>query len=48
MLRKVRGASLVEYVVLVVLLIALVGGALVGLSLTISHKLTNVYVDIGS
>ncbi len=48
MLRKIRGASLVEYVVLVVLLIALVGGALVGLSITISHKLSNVYVDIGS
>jgi len=48
MLREVRGASLVEYVVLVVLLIALIGGALLGLSVTISHKLQNVYVDIGS
>ncbi|MGD0806566.1 MAG: hypothetical protein ABSA10_03750 [Anaerolineales bacterium] len=48
MLREVRGASLVEYVVLVVLLIALIGGALLGLSFTISNKLRNVYVDIGS
>jgi Flp pilus assembly pilin Flp len=48
MMRSVRGASLVEYVVLVVLLIALVGGALLGLSVTISQKLANVYHDIGS
>jgi Flp pilus assembly pilin Flp len=48
MVRDRRGASLVEYIVLVVLLIALIGGALVGLSITMSHKLKNVYVDIGS
>jgi Flp pilus assembly pilin Flp len=48
MIRKVRGASLVEYVVVVVLLVALVGGALLGLTTTLSHKLSNVYVDIGS
>ncbi|MGD0173721.1 MAG: hypothetical protein ABSC61_04700 [Anaerolineales bacterium] len=48
MLREVRGASMVEYVVLVVLLIALIGGALLGLSATIAHKLQNVYVDLGS
>jgi Flp pilus assembly pilin Flp len=39
---------MVEYVVLVVLLIALVGASLLGLSFTLSNKLTNVYHDIGS
>ena len=48
MIRKNRGASLVEYIVLVVLLIALVGAALLALTVTISHKLSNVYVDLGS
>lgn len=48
MIRKVRGASLVEYVVVVVLLVALVGGALLGLTTTLANKLSNVYVDIGS
>ena len=47
-LRRIRGASMVEYVVLVVLLIALIGAALLGLSVTISQKLYNVYVDLGS
>jgi Flp pilus assembly pilin Flp len=45
MIRKVRGASMVEYIVV---LVALVGGALLGLTTTLSHKLSNVYVDIGS
>ncbi len=48
MLREIRGASLVEYVVLVVLLIALIGGGLVTLSRLISNKLQNVNVDLGS
>lgn len=48
MIRKIRGASLVEYVVLVVLLIALVGGALLAVAGTLYDKLTHVYVDIGS
>jgi Flp pilus assembly pilin Flp len=48
MIRRIRGASLVEYVVLVVLLIALVGGALLAIAGTLSDKLSSVYVDIGS
>jgi Flp pilus assembly pilin Flp len=48
MLRKPSGASLVEYVVLVVLLVALVGGSLLALTTTIYQKLSNVYVDVGS
>jgi Flp pilus assembly pilin Flp len=48
MIRKVRGASMVEYIVVVVLLVALVGVALLELSTTLSNKLSNVYVDIGS
>jgi len=48
MIRNLRGASMVEYVVLMVLLVGLIGLALVTLSETISNKLQNVYVDIGS
>jgi hypothetical protein len=48
MFRKPNGASLVEYVVLIVLLVALVGGSLLALTNTIYHKLANVYVDVGS
>jgi Flp pilus assembly pilin Flp len=48
MLRRVRGASMVEYVVLVVLLIVLVGGSLLALAGTIYNKLYNVSVNIGS
>jgi Flp pilus assembly pilin Flp len=39
---------MVEYVVLVVLLIALVGGALLALTDTLKNRLGNVYHDIGS
>jgi hypothetical protein len=39
---------MVEYVVLVVLIVALVGAALLGLSITLSQKLTHVYHDIGT
>jgi Flp pilus assembly pilin Flp len=48
MLLKARGGSMVEYVVMVVLIIGLVGGALVALAATIYGKLNTVYVDIGS
>jgi Flp pilus assembly pilin Flp len=48
MLRKPSGASMVEYVVLIVLLVALVGGSLLALTGTIMEKLHDVSVDIGS
>jgi Flp pilus assembly pilin Flp len=48
MIRNLRAASMVEYVVLAVLLIALVGGALLALNDAIRARLTNVYTDIGS
>jgi len=48
MIRDLRGASMVEYVVLVVLLVGLVGVALLQLVSTIYGKLSDVYVDIES
>jgi hypothetical protein len=39
---------MVEYVVLVVLIVGLVGGALLALGSTIYIRLQNVYVNIGS
>jgi Flp pilus assembly pilin Flp len=48
MLRKTSGASLVEYVVLIVLLVALVGGSLLALTDTIYQKLRDAYFDVGS
>jgi hypothetical protein len=47
-LRKARAASMVEYVVLIVLVITLVGIALLGLAGTIYNKLETVNVDLGS
>jgi Flp pilus assembly pilin Flp len=48
MIRDLRAASMVEYVVMVVLLAALVGGALLALNDAIRTRLVNVYTDIGS
>jgi Flp pilus assembly pilin Flp len=48
MIRDPRGASMVEYVVLVVLLVGLVGGALWTLYGTMVSKLQSVNTDIGS
>jgi Flp pilus assembly pilin Flp len=48
MLRKTRGASMVEYVVLVVLLVGLVGTALWSLVGAMIKKLNQVNTDIGS
>ncbi len=48
MIRDLRAASMVEYVVLVVLLVGLVGGALLSLNEAIRNLLTNVHTDIGS
>jgi hypothetical protein len=47
-LRKARAASMVEYVVLIVLVITLVGISLLSLANTIYNKLETVNVDIGS
>jgi hypothetical protein len=48
MLNQRSGSSLVEYIVLVVLLLALVGGALLALTNTIWAKLANTNVNLGS
>ena len=48
MIRGARGASLVEYVVLVVLVVALVGGALLGIASSLYAILNKTYVNIGS
>jgi Flp pilus assembly pilin Flp len=42
-----RGASMVEYVVLVVLIVGLVGGALLGISDAVYNTLKHVNADIG-
>jgi len=47
-IRSNRGASMVEYVVLVVLLIASVGVSLVALTGVIRNTLQHVNLDIGS
>ena len=48
MIRNRRAASMVEYIVLVILLIGLVGVALWDLIGTVYSKLGTVYSDIGS
>ena len=48
MIRKVRGASMVEYVVLVVLLVGLVGGALLALSTSINNNIQETYNNMNN
>ena len=48
MTRKLRGASMVEYVVLVVLLVGLVGGALLAVSDAILANIGDTYSQLGS
>lgn len=48
MLKKPIAASMVEYIVLVVLLVGIVGTALIGLINTIYGKLSSVSADIGT
>ena len=48
MLRSGRGASMVEYIVLVVLLVGLVGGALLAVSDAILANIKNTYYQLGS
>ncbi len=47
MIRDLRGGSLVEYIVLVVVIVALIGAALMTLSGTIVRKIISVYHDMG-
>jgi|WetSurMetagenome_2_1015567.scaffolds.fasta_scaffold184887_3 Flp pilus assembly pilin Flp len=48
MLRSGRGASMVEYIVLVVLLVGLVGGALLSVSDSIYQNISDTYTQLGS
>ncbi len=48
MMRKLQGASMVEYVVLVVLLVGLVGGALLAVSDAILANIRDTYNQLGS
>jgi Flp pilus assembly pilin Flp len=48
MMRKAVGASMVEYVVLVVLLVGLVGGALLAVSDAILANIKDTYTQLGS
>ena len=48
MTRKLRGASMVESVVLVVLLVGLVGGALLAVSDAILANIGSTYSQLGS
>ncbi len=48
MIRKAKGASMVEYVVLAVLLVGLVGGALLAVSDAIFANIINTYNQLGS
>ena len=48
MIRRIRGASMVEYVVLVVLIVGLVGVSLLGIATALNRTLSKVNVDIGS
>ena len=48
MIRKAKGASMVEYVVLAVLLVGLVGGALLAVSDAILANIKNTYTQLGS
>jgi Flp pilus assembly pilin Flp len=48
MIRKSAGASMVEYVVLVVLIVGLIGGAVLAVSDSIFANITNTYNQLGS
>ena len=48
MIIRSRGASMVEYVVLLVLIAGLVGGAVLALADTINANITNTYNNLGS
>lgn len=48
MIRRSRGASMVEYVVLVVLIAGLVGGALLAVYSSITANIRNTYNQLGS
>jgi Flp pilus assembly pilin Flp len=48
MICRSRGASMVEYVVLVVLIVGLIGGALLAVSDSIFANIVNVYNQLGS
>jgi Flp pilus assembly pilin Flp len=48
MMYRRRGASMVEYIVLVVLLVGLVGGALLAVSDSIYQNISNTYTQLGS
>jgi Flp pilus assembly pilin Flp len=48
MIRRSRGASMVEYVVLVVLIAGLVGGALLAVYASITANIKNTYNQLGS
>ncbi|MBN2084859.1 MAG: hypothetical protein JW748_06500 [Anaerolineales bacterium] len=48
MIRRSRGASMVEYIVLLVLIAGLVGGAVLALSNTINTNISNAYNNLGS
>jgi Flp pilus assembly pilin Flp len=48
MIGRSRGASMVEYVVLVVLIVGLIGGALLAVSESIFANINNTYNQLGS
>jgi Flp pilus assembly pilin Flp len=48
MIRRSRGASMVEYVVLVVLIVGLIGGALLAVYDSITANINNTYNQLGS
>jgi Flp pilus assembly pilin Flp len=48
MIRQLRGASMVEYVVLVVLLVGLVGGALLAVSNSINANIQATYNNMNN
>jgi Flp pilus assembly pilin Flp len=48
MMGSSRGASMVEYVVLVVLIVGLIGGALLAVSDSIFANIANTYNQLGS
>jgi Flp pilus assembly pilin Flp len=48
MIYRSRGASMVEYVVLLVLIAGLIGGALLAISNSITANIKNTYNQLGS
>jgi Flp pilus assembly pilin Flp len=48
MMRRSGGASMVEYVVLLILIAGLIGGALLALTNSVSGNISNIYNQLGS